>query len=141
MKSTTAAILAAIALACGLAGCSPDPTKGPAYPVVGTVDQVQMEKSADIARTTFAGLAVAGAEYVSLPRCQTGVPQPCSSQSAVYEIRRDLNAANVATKGAADIAHSPTKTSSALANAVSDANRANDVLRATLAKFNASKGA
>lgn len=125
----------AIGLTLALGACSGDQTKGPTYVGVGTVDQKQMEKSADIARVTYFGLLNLAAEYASLPRCTPmGPPTPCSAQSIVNEIRRYAAAAGTATKGAVDIATSPTKTPLALANAVNDAQRAVEVLRNAVAK-------
>lgn len=122
-----------------LGACSTDPSKGPTYPVVGTVDQTKMEQSAFAARSTYAGLLNIAAEYVALPRCQAGSPTICSSQNIVNEIRRYSNTADAATKGAVDIARSPTKSPVALANAVADANRAVEVFRNTVAKFSPTK--
>lgn len=115
-----------------LTGCAADPAKGPTYPVVGTVDQTKMEQSAYAARSAYAGILRLMAEYVSLPRCGTGV---CSSQSVVNEMRKVELAADAATKGAVDIARSPTKTSIALANAVSDAQRAVETFRNVVAVY------
>ncbi len=125
----------AVGLLLGLGACSTNPA-GPTYPVVGTVDQKQMEKAADSARLTYFGLLNLAAEYASLPRCGSagagsGV---CSAQPIVNDLRRYSAAADVATKGAVDIATSPTKTPVALANAVSDAQRAISVFRASVAK-------
>jgi len=121
----------AIGLALVLGGCAGDQSRGPTYPVVGTVDQKQMEKAADAARLTYFGLLNLAAEYASLPRC--GI-QPCSSQSIVNDLRRYSAAAGTATKGAVDIATSPTRTPLALANAVADAQRAIEVFRNAVAK-------
>lgn len=137
MKSTATAILAAILLACGLAGCSSDASNGPTYPVVGTVDQTSMEQSAFAARSAYAGVLHLMAEYVALPRCGTaGATAICSSQSLVNDMRRYELAADTATAGAVAIARSPTKSPIALANAVSDAQRAVEVFRNTVAAVN-----
>lgn len=133
MKSATTAVLAAILLALGLAGCTPDPTKGPTYPVVGTVDQAKLEQAAFAARSAYAAALGWMADYVSLPRCVAGGPPICSSQSLVNDMRRYELAADTATAGAAAIARSPTKSPLALANAVADAQRAVTVFRSTVA--------
>lgn len=118
-----------------LAGCSTDQSKGPTYPVVGTVDQKQMQKAADTARLTYYALLNLAAEYASLPRCGSpGAGTLCSSQPLVTEMRRYAAAAGTATKGAVDIANNPTNTPIAIANAVSDAQRAVEVLRTAVAK-------
>lgn len=116
--------------------CATDQTKGPTYPVVGTVDQKQMEKAADSARLTYFGLLNLAAEYASLPRCGTagGASGVCSAQSVVNEIRRYDRAADAATKGAVDIATSPSKSSVPIANAVADAQRAVELFRNVVAK-------
>lgn len=117
-------------------GCATDQTKGPSYPVVGTVDQTKMEQSAYAARSAYAGILRLMAEYVSLPRCGTaGATAVCSFQGAVNEMRKLELAADAATKGAVDIARSPTKSPVALANAVSDAQRAVEVFRNTVAVY------
>lgn len=116
-----------------LTGCATDPSKGPTYPVIGTVDQKEMEKAADAARLSYYALISIAVEYTELPRCTATQKQPCSSQLAVNEIRRARNAAGIATKGAVDIATSPTKSSLALANAVTDARRAVDVFKGVVA--------
>lgn len=116
-----------------LSGCATDPSKGPTYPVVGTVDQKQMEKNADAARLTYFGLINIAAEYTDLPRCGTA-PAPCSSQNIVNEIRNARQVAGTATKGAVEIATNPTKSSIPVANAVADAQRAVEVFRNALAK-------
>lgn len=118
------------------AGCSSDRAKGPTYPIVGTVDQVKMEQSAFAARSAYAAILHLMAEYVALPRCVSGGPKVCSSQAMVNDMRRYELAADIATKGAADIARSPTKTSLSLANAVSDAERAVAAFRASVAAIN-----
>lgn len=116
-----------------LGGCATDPGKGPTYPVVGTVDQKEMEKAADAARISYYALISIAAEYTDLPRCTAAQGLPCSSQSVVNAIRTARSAAGVATKGAVEIATSPTKTPLALANAVADAKRALDVFRNVVA--------
>lgn len=134
MKSTATAIVAAILLAFGLAACTPDPTKGPTYPVVGTVDQAKLEQSAFAARSAYAGVLHWMAEYVALPRCgTTGATAICSSQAIVNGMRGYEMAADTATSGAVAIARSPTKSPIALANAVTDAQRAVEVFRNTVA--------
>lgn len=128
----------AIGLMVALGGCANDSSKGPTYPVVGTVDQKKLEQSADAARLTYYGILRVMAEYVSQPRCGTaGAPLAplCSSQRAVNEMRRIELAADTATKGAVDIATSPTKSPLALANAVMDAQRAVSVFRNTVAAY------
>lgn len=117
-----------------LIGCSNPNAVGPTYPVVGTVDQKQMEKNADAARLTYYGLISIAAEYTDLPRCTPAMAGPCSAQNVVNEIRRVRQVAGTATKGAVDIATSPTKSPIALANAVADAQRAVEVFRNSLAK-------
>lgn len=114
--------------------CNDPNAVGPTYPGVGTVSQKEMEKSADAARLTYFGLISLAAEYTDLPRCTMTQPQPCSSQAVVSEIRRVRQVAGTATKGAVDIATSPTKSPIALANAVADAQRAVEVFRNSLAK-------
>lgn len=119
-----------------LTGCAGDQTKGPTYPVVGTVDQVKMEQAAFAARSAYAGVLRLMAEYVSLPRCgQPTSPSVCSSQGAVNEMRKLELAADAATKGAVDIARAPTKSSIALANAVNDAQRAVEAFRNVVAVY------
>lgn len=130
-------ILAAAAFSLAVAGCAQNADQGPTYPGVGTVDQKKLEQGADAARSTYAALLTLAAEYVSLPRCVSGGPRVCSNQAIVNEIRRYSNAADEATRGAVELARSPTKTSVALANAVTDANRAVEIFRSTVAKFNA----
>lgn len=117
-----------------LIGCSNPNAAGPTYPVVGTVDQKQMEKNADAVRLTYYGLISIAAEYTDLPRCTATQGQPCSSQAVVNEIRQYRQAAGTATKGAVEIATNPTKTSIPVANAVADAQRAVEVFRNSLAK-------
>lgn len=117
-------------------GCANDQSKGPTYPVVGTVDQTKMEQSAYAARSAYAGILRLMAEYVSLPRCGTaGATAVCSFQGAVNEMRKLELAADTATKGAVDLARAPTKSPLALANAVSDAQRAVEVFRNTVAVY------
>jgi hypothetical protein len=126
-----------LGLMVALGGCAADASKGPTYPVVGTVDQKTMEQSAFAARSAYAGLLRLMAEYVALPRCgTTGATVICSSQSVVTEMRRYELAADTATAGAAAIARSPTKSPIALANAVADAQRAVEVFRSTVAAVN-----
>lgn len=126
----------AIGLTLSLGACSTDPSKGPTYPVVGTVDQTKMEQAAFAARSTYAGVLRLMAEYVQLPRCGSPAsPQVCSFQGAVNEMRKVELAADTATKGAVDIARSPTKSPVALANAVTDANRAVETFRAVVAVY------
>jgi uncharacterized lipoprotein NlpE involved in copper resistance len=137
MKSTATAILAALALVLTLAGCAGDQSKGPTYPVVGTVDQTKLEQSAFAARSAYAGVLRLMAEYVALPRCGTaGATAICSSQPVVNDMRRYELAADTATSGAVAIARSPTKSPLALANAVADAQRAVEVFRNTVAAVN-----
>ena len=50
MRTIATAILAAIALAFALVGCATDQTRGPTYPIVGTVDQTTLDQSAYAAR-------------------------------------------------------------------------------------------
>lgn len=134
MKSTATAILAALLLAFGLAGCATDSSKGPTYPIVGTVDQTRLEQSAFAARSAYAGILHLMAEYVALPRCgSAGASAICSSQPVVNDMRRYELAADTATGGAVAIARAPTKSPSALANAVTDAQRAVEVFRNTVA--------
>lgn len=136
MKKITA-VLAALSLAFVLSACSGDQSKGPTYPVVGTVDQVKMEQSAFAARSAYAGVLRLMAEYVQLPRCGTaGATAICSSQALVNDMRRYELAADTATSGAVAIARSPTKSPLALANAVADAQRAVEVFRNTVAVVN-----
>jgi hypothetical protein len=117
-------------------GCATDPSKGPTYPVVGTVDQTKMEQSAYAARSAYAGILRLMAEYVALPRCGTGgATAVCSFQGAVNEMRKLELAADTATKGAVDLARAPTKSPVALANAVSDAQRAVEIFRNTVAVY------
>lgn len=126
--------LAACTLAVMVTACAGDQTKGPTYPVVGTVDQVKLEQSAYAARSAYAGVLRLMAEYVQLPRCgSAGNPAVCSSQPLVNDMRRYELAADTATGGAVSIARSPTKSPLALANAVSDAQRAVAVFRDTVA--------
>lgn len=141
VRKLLAGAILATALALGLGACSSSTDKGPTYPVVGTVDQVKLEQSADAARSTFAALVTLAAEYVSLPRCVTAGPRVCSDQAIVNELRRYMHAADEATRGAQALARSPTKSPVALANAVADANRAVEIFRATVAKFNANAAA
>jgi hypothetical protein len=134
MRTKTTSILAAVLLAFATVGCTGDLSKGPTYPVVGTIDQTKMEQSAFAARSAYAGILHLMAEYVVLPRCGTaGSTVICSDQSVVNEMRRYELAADTATKGAADLARSPSKTASALANAVADALRAVAIFRSTVA--------
>jgi len=126
-------IVLAACIGLALAGCAVNPEKGPTYPVVGTVDQKEMEKAADASRLTYYALITVAAEYTDLPRCTATQAQPCSSQAVVNGIRTARNAAGAATKGAVEIATSPTKSPLALANAVADAKRAVDVFRNVLA--------
>lgn len=138
IRKIVASIAAAAALSIAVAGCATDPNKGPTYPVVGTVDQVQMEKGADSARLAYAAILHLMAEYVSQPRCGTAgaAPDPaCSRQTVVNEMRRVQAAAGTATKGAQDLARSPTKTPLALANAVADASRAVELFRNVVAAY------
>lgn len=123
MKRVLLGAFAAVALLT-LGACATQPDKGPTYPVVGTVDQKEMEKAADASRLTYYALITVAAEYTDLPRCTATQPMPCSSQLVVNNIRTARNAAGIATKGAVDLATSPTKTPLALANAVADAQRA-----------------
>lgn len=123
-------------LALLVAGCAGDQTKGPTYPVVGTVDQTKLEQSAYVARSAYAGVLRLMAEYVALPRCSVATTALCSSQTVVDEMRRYELAADVATKGAVDITRSPTKTALSLTNAVRDAERAVEVFRNTVAVVN-----
>lgn len=132
MKSTATAILTAMMLALS-AGCTSDVSKGPTYPVIGTVDQTQLEQSAFAARSAYAGVLRLMSEYVALPRCVAGGVAVCSSQPVVNEMRRYELAADTATSGAVAIARSPTKSPLALANAVMDAQRAVEVFRNTVA--------
>lgn len=116
------------------AGCSGNQTRGPTYPVVGTVDQTRMEQAAYAARSAYAGVLRLMAEYVQLPRCgSAGNPVVCSSQPLVNDMRLYELAADTATSGAVSIARAPTKSPLALANAVSDAQRAVAVFRDTVA--------
>jgi hypothetical protein len=133
MRTKATAILTAIALAFTLGACATDQTKGPTYPIVGTVDQKTLEQSAFAARAAYAGALHLMAQYVVLPRCVTGGTPICSSQSIVNDMRRYELAADTATSGAATIARSPTKTPLALANAVADAQRAVAVFERTVA--------
>lgn len=124
----------AVGVAVALGGCATDASKGPTYPVVGTVDQTTMEQSAFAARSAYAGVLRLMAEYVSLPRCGTvGATVICSSQALVTDMRRYELAADTATSGAVAIARAPTKSPLALANAVNDAQRAVEVFRNTVA--------
>ena len=134
MKRFLIAVVASLAFA--ISACATDPSKGPTYVGVGTVDQKQMEKAADAARLTYFGLLNLAAEYASIPRCGTpgGASGICSAQSIVNDLRRYSRAADTATLGAVDIATSPTKTPLALANAVNDAQRAVEVFRNTVAQ-------
>jgi hypothetical protein len=116
-----------------MGGCAANPERGPTYPVVGTVDQKEMEKAADAARITYYALISIAAEYTDLPRCTATQGLPCSSQAVVNAIRTARNAAGTATKGAVALATSPTKTPLALANAVADAKRALDVFKDVVA--------
>lgn len=126
--------LAAFAVVLALAGCTNDPTKGPTYPVVGTIDQTKMEQAAFAARSAYAAILGLAADYVSLPRCTaSGATALCSSQYLVNDIRKWEKAADTATAGAAAIARAPTKSPSALANAVADAQRTVEVFRNTVA--------
>lgn len=125
-------IAAAAALSLAVTSCAKNDT-GPTYPVVGTVDQTKMEQAAYAARASYAGLNHLFAEYVDLPRCIAGPTRACSDQAIVNRIRPIELAADKATKGASDIARSPTKTPVALANAVADAQRAVQVFRDTVA--------
>lgn len=134
MRKTLASI--AIGLSLALGACSNSNAVGPTYPGIGTVDQKQMEKNADAARLTYFALINLAAQYTDLPRCTATQKQPCSSQAAVDEIRRVRQVAGTATKGAVDIATSPTKSPIALANAVNDAQRAVAVFRSAVAKVN-----
>lgn len=129
-------LIACAGLALSLGACTSKDAAGPTYPVVGTVDQTTMEQSAFAARSTFGALQHLARQYTDLPRCVAGGPSVCSSQSLVDDIRRYVEPADVATKGAQDIARAPTKTPVAFANAVADAQRAVAVFRATVAKFN-----
>lgn len=133
MKFVIALILG---LTVALGGCSTDATKGPTYPVVGTVDQTRLEQSAFAARSAYAGVLRLMAEYTSLPRCGAAVTVVCSSQTVVNEMRRYELAADTATKGAVNIARFPSTSPIALANAVADANRAVEVFRNTVAAVN-----
>lgn len=136
LRKLLAAAILGSALALG--ACATNPDKGPTYPVVGTVDQTKLEQSAFAARSTYAALARIAAEYVAQPRCGTArapASPLCSSQAAVNEIRRHELAADTATRGAEDLARNPTRTSVALANAVSDATRAVETFRATVAVY------
>jgi hypothetical protein len=134
MRAIVSALMLGLVLA--LSACAGDQTKGPTYPVVGTVDQTKMEQSAYAARATYAGVLRWMAEYTDLPRCGTaGATSACSFQGAVNEMRKVELAADQATKGAVDIARSPTKSPVALANAVTDANRAVEVFRNVVAVY------
>jgi hypothetical protein len=130
MKKLFAALAVGALIALG--GCANDTAKGPTYPVVGTVDQTKMEQAAFAARAAYAGILHLMVEYVSLPRCG-GAAVICSSQPLVNEMRRYELAADTATAGAAAIARAPTKSPVALVNAVSDAQRAVEVFRNTVA--------
>lgn len=131
MKKLMLTICVAFALPYSLIGCAS--SEGPTYPVVGTVSQKEMEKAADASRLSYYALISIAAEYTDLPRCASAQPQPCSSQVVVNEIRRVRSAAGIATKGAVDIATSPTKSPLALANAVNDAQRAVALFKNVLA--------
>lgn len=133
LKRLIAAALIGV-LAIIASGCAGDQTKGPNYPVIGTVDQVKMEQAAYAARSTYAGILTIAAEYVALPRCVAGGPTLCSSQSVVNSIRQYSNGADVATKGAVDLARNPTKSASDIINAITDANRAVEVFRNVVAQ-------
>ncbi len=126
----------ALGLLVAVGGCASDASKGPTYPVVGTVDQTKLEQSAFAARSAYAGVLRLMAEYVQLPRCGAGVTVICSSQPVVNDMRRYELAADTATSGAVSIARAPTKSPLALANAVTDAQRAVEVFRNTVAAVN-----
>lgn len=128
----------ALGLMAALGACSTNSSKGPTYPVVGTVDQTTMEQSAFAARSAYAAGLHAMRQYVDLPRCVTGGPVICSHQTVVNTMRQYERTADVATRGAVDLARSPTKTPIALANAVSDAQRAVEVFTKTVNAFKAS---
>lgn len=126
-----------------VSACSGDPSKGPTYPLVGTVNQEQMKKAADSARLTYFGLLNLAAEYASLPRCGTaaGASGFCSSQNIVNEMRRYADGAGTATKGAQEIADNPSKSAIPVANAVADAQRAVELFRTSVAKVKPAEAA
>lgn len=129
-------VMLGLSLTLGIAACAGDQTKGPTYAGIGTVDQTKMEQAAFAARSTYAGVLKLMAEYVSLPRCGSPAsPTVCSFQGAVNEMRKHELAADEATKGAVSIARAPTKSALALANAVTDANRAVETFRAIVAVY------
>jgi len=138
MKNYFSGLAAAVLLGAFffLGACSGDQTKGPTYPVVGTVDQTAMEQAAFATRSTYSGLLRFAAQYAALPRCSAAQKLPCSDQAAVVTLRKYDTAADIATKSAADIARSPTRTSLALANAVADAQRAVAGFRAVVEVLN-----
>lgn len=117
-----------------ITACAADPSKGPTYPGIGTVDQKKMEQTADAARLTYFGILNLAAEYASLPRCTAASSSVCSAQNVVNELRKYSAAADTATKTAQDIAHNPTKSSIPAANAIADAQRAIEGFRAITAK-------
>ena len=137
MRKILLAACVAIALPFALVGCAGDQSKGPTYPVVGTVDQTVMEQTAFAARSAYRETLRWAVEYSDLPRCSATRPMPCSSQSVVNELRKLDNTAFTATKGAVDLARSPTKTSLALTNAVTDALKTVSVFRDAVAAYNA----
>lgn len=131
---------AALGLVLGLGACAAtsDPGRNPSYPVVGEVDRKRLEQSADAARLAYGAILHIAAEYVSQPRCGTAGAPPapaCSSQAAVNEIRRLQATAGTATKGASDLARNPSTSTVALANAVTDAQRAVEIYRASVAAY------
>jgi hypothetical protein len=129
-------VMLGLTLTLGIASCAGDQNKGPTYPIVGTVDQTKMEQAAFAARSAYAGILRLMAEYVSLPRCGTaGATAICSFQGAVNEMRKLELAADTATKGAVNLARAPTKSPVALVNAVSDAQRAVEIFRNTVAVY------
>lgn len=135
-KLLSAAILG---LVLGLGACASSSNPGnPSYPGVGEVDRKKLEQTADGLRITYAGILHLAAEYVSQPRCGTAGAPPapgCSSQSAVNEIRRYQAAAGTATKGAQDLAHSAGASTSQIANAIADGQRAIELYRNSVAAF------
>lgn len=131
-------LLAIIGIGIAISACSTYQTKGPTYPVVGTVDQASLEQAAFAARSTYAGLLHWAAVYANLPRCSSVQKMPCSEQSSVNVLRKYDTAADTATKAAAEIARNPSKSSIPLANAVADAQRAVAAFRATVEVLNPS---
>lgn len=101
MKSTATAILAAITLAFGLAGCS-----SPSAPA-GTVDTTNYAKAAADAKIGYNASLQVATRYAKLPRCgQPTSPIICSDRAVLDVMLKASDSANTATQAAEDAVRS-----------------------------------